>query len=99
MGEKRRQYTREFKREAVRLLDEGGRSKAQVARELGIHDSMLKRWKADLEGHPSTEVFPGNGKLSAAEEEVRRLRRENEQLRQERDFLRKTAAYFARESR
>lgn len=78
--------------EAVRLLDESRRSKAQVARELGIHESMLKRWKAHIEGHPSAEVFPGNGNPSAAEEEVRRLRRENEQLRQERDFLRKTAA-------
>lgn len=43
MGEKRRQYTRAFKVEAVRLLDEGGRSKARVAQELGIHESMLKR--------------------------------------------------------
>ena len=99
MGEERRQYTREFKIEAVRLMDESGRSKAQIARELGIHESLLKRWKAQLEDRPAPEAFPGNGKPSAAEEEVRRLRRENEQLRQERDFLRKTAAYFARESR
>ncbi len=99
MGEKRRQYTREFKIEAVRLMEESGRSKAQIARELGIHESLLKRWKAQLEGRPRAEAFPGNGNLSAAEEEIRRLRRENEQLRQERDFLRKTAAYFARESR
>lgn len=99
MGEKRRQYTREFKIEAVRLVEESGRSKAQIARELGVHESLLKRWKAQLENRPAPEAFPGNGKLSAAEEEVRRLRRENEQLRQERDFLRKTAAYFAKESR
>jgi transposase len=99
MAEQRRQYTREFKLEAVRLLNESGRSKAQIARELGIHDSLLKRWKTQLEERPRAEAFPGNGNVSAAEEEVRRLRRENEQLRQERDFLRKTAAYFARESR
>jgi transposase len=99
MGEKRRQYTREFKIEAVRLIEESGRSKAQIARELGVHESLLKRWKAQLESRPAPEAFPGNGNLSAAEEEVRRLRRENEQLRQERDFLRKTAAYFAKESR
>jgi transposase len=99
MGEKRRQYTREFKIEAVRLVDESGRSKAQIARELGIHASLLKRWKGQLEDRPAPEAFPGHGKLSAAAEEVRRLRRENEQLRQERDFLRKTAAYFAKESR
>jgi len=99
MGEKRRQYTREFKLEAVRLVEESDRSKAQIARELGIHESLLKRWKAQLEERPPAEAFPGNGKLSVAEEEIRRLRRENEHLRQERDFLRKTAAYFARESR
>lgn len=99
MGEKRRQYTREFKIEAVRLLDESGRPKAQVARELGVHESLLTRWKTQLKEHPAPEAFPGNGKLSIAEAEVRRLRRENEQLRQERDFLRKTAAYFARGSR
>ncbi|MDP9353276.1 MAG: transposase [Chloroflexota bacterium] len=99
MGEKRKQYTREYKLEALRLLEESGRSKAQIARELGIHESMLKRWKTQLEERPRAEAFPGNGRLSAAEEEVRRLRRENEQLKQERDFLRKIAAYFVRESR
>ncbi|MBA2669177.1 MAG: transposase [Gemmatimonadetes bacterium] len=99
MAEKRKQYTREFKVEAVRLLEESGRSKTQVARELGIRESLLGRWRAQLEERSAAAAFPGNGRISAAEEEIRRLRRENEQLRQERDFLRKTAAYFARESR
>jgi transposase len=92
MAEQRKQYTRDFKLEAIRLLDESGRSKAQITRELGVHESMFKRWKAQVEERPRAEAFPGNGNISAAEEEVRRLRRENEQLRQERDFLRKTAA-------
>lgn len=99
MGEQRRQHTREFKVEAVRLLDESDRPRAQIARELGIHESLLKRWKAQLEERPRAEAFPGNGKLSAAEEEVRRLRRELEQAKQENAFLKKAAAYFARESR
>lgn len=99
MEEKRRQYTREYKIEAVRLLKESGRSKAQIARELGIHDSLLTRWKAHLEVRPAAEAFPGHGSVSGAEEEIRRLRRENEALRQERDFLKKATAYFARESR
>lgn len=99
MEEKRRQYTREYKIEAVRLLQESGRSKAQIARELGIHDSLLTRWKAQLESRPAAEAFPGHGNVSSAEEEIRRLRRENEALRQERDFLKKATAYFARESR
>ncbi len=46
MGEKRRQYTREFKLEAVRLAEESGRPETQIARELGIQDSLLKRWKS-----------------------------------------------------
>ena len=99
MGETRRQHTREFKVEAVRLMEESGRPRAQIARELGVHESLLKRWKAQLESRPVPEAFPGNGKLSAAEEEVRRLRRENEQLRQERYFLKKATVYFAKESR
>ncbi len=100
MGEKRRQYTREFKLEAVRLLEESGRSKARVARELGIHESLLGRWRAQLGGgRTAAEAFPGNGRLSAAEAEVRRLRRELDQARQENAFLKKAAAYFARESR
>ena len=63
------------------------RPRAQIARELGIHESLLKRWKAQLEGRPRTEAFPGIGTLSAAEEEIRRLRRELEQARQENAFL------------
>lgn len=58
MAEQRKQYTREFKREAVRLFNESGRSKAQIARELGIHDSLLKRWKTQMEERPHAEAFP-----------------------------------------
>lgn len=54
---------------------------------------------AEREGQPTTDVFPGQGRLPGQEEELRRLRREVETLKQERDFLKKTAAYFARESR
>ncbi|HEV2131273.1 MAG TPA: IS3 family transposase [Longimicrobiaceae bacterium] len=92
MGEKRREYSREFKIEAVRLVDESGRSKARIARELGIHESLLGRWKTQLEEHPASEAFPGNGRLSAAEEEIRRLRRELEQARQENAFLKKAGS-------
>ena len=62
---------------------------------------LLGRWKRQLEAageQPLSAVFPGQGKLASEEEEVRRLRREVETLRQERDFGRKAAAYFARES-
>ncbi len=105
MGEKRRQFTREFKLEAVRLMREraaAGVSLAQVGRELGVRPDMLRKWKRQAEGRagaPAAEVFPGNGRLASADEELRRLRREVEVLRQERDFLKQAAAFFAKESR
>ncbi len=55
------------------MVDESGRSKARMARELGIHASALTRWKTQLEERPAPAALPGNGKLSAAEEEVRRV--------------------------
>jgi transposase len=92
----RRSHTREFKVEAVRQVVEQNRSMAQVARELGIGAGLLGRWKeqvlADREG-----AFPGKGRLKVADEEVRRLERENRTLRLELEFVKKTAAYFAKE--
>lgn len=99
MGEKRRQFSREFKIEAVRLASESDRSLPQVARELGVRPGMLRRWKEQVEGRDPKDVFPGNGTLSSQDAEIRRLRRELEQARQENAFLKKAAAYFAKESR
>ena len=102
MATTRRQFTSEFKIEAVRLVAEGGRSVAQVARELGIRPDMLRNWKRQAEGRAglaSPDVFPGSGHQTSQADELRRLQRENDMLRQERDFLKKTAAYFAKESR
>ncbi len=98
----RRQFTREFKVEAVRLARESGRSQAHVARELGIRPDMLRAWKRQMEGRTGSAVADasfGNQKPASQDEELQRLRRENDVLRQERDFLKKAAAYFARESR
>ncbi len=98
----RRQFTREFKLEAVRLTKESGKPQAQVARELGIRPDMLRTWKRQAEGRAgfaAADVFPGNSHQPRPDEELQRLRRENERLRQERDFLKKAAAYFAKESR
>ena len=103
MAKKRRQFTREFKLEAVRLVEESGKPLSQVARELGIDNSILRRWRdrAVVEGlgKSPTDLFPGNGKLTGQDEEIRRLRRELELAKQENAFLKKAAAYFAKESR
>lgn len=98
MSKKRRKvYTREFKVEAVKLVSQGGLSLAEVGRDLGIGPTLLGRWKKELETE-AAQAFPGKGKVRPEDQELDRLRRENKRLQQERDFLRKTAAYFAKES-
>jgi len=88
MGDCRRSFSREFKLEAVRLVTEGGLSVSRAARDLGVAESVLGRWEKQQEQDP-VETFPGKGRLKSQDEELRRLRRENEVLRQERDILKK----------
>jgi len=87
---KRRQFEESFKREAVRFLEETGRPLREVAEELQIGEGSLWRWRKQ---YGSGEVGETVSPSEAAE--LRRLRRENEILRQERDFLKKATAYFA----
>jgi len=94
----RRKHSREFKIEAVRLVTDKGLTVAQVARDLGIDRSLLGKWKQDLMADPE-HAFPGKGRLKAEDEELRRLRREVEVLKQERDILKKATAFFAKYSR
>ena len=94
MGEQhRRKLTDEFKREAVRLVATSGRTVRQVAADLGIGKSTLTRWKAQFD-----EAALLSGPHEDVSQELARLRRENEILRQERDLLKKAAAFFARET-
>ena len=88
-------YTVEFKREAVRLAQTSGKPIAQVARELGISDTSIPEWRKELAAH-SSEAFPGSGRQTAQEEEVRRLKRELEIVKQERDILKKALGIFSR---
>lgn len=90
----KRSFTPEYKIEAVRLLTEGHRTAAEVARDLGISPNQLYKWKRQLSEDPQ-QAFPGKGHLKPEEEELRRLRRELEDARQEIAFLKKTAGYFA----
>jgi transposase len=97
MGKQRRRYTREFKIEAVRLHTEKGMTVTQISKDLGISPHLLCRWKKQLQKDGGV-AFPGKGHLKPEDEELRRLRRENELLRQERDILKKAAAFFAKET-
>jgi len=81
-------YTREFKLEAVRLSESTEKTVAQIARDLGVPERVLYRWRHELrEQHE--QAFPGKGHQSELEEENRRLRRELELLKQEREILKK----------
>ena len=88
-------YTPEFKREAVRLAQTSGKPIAHVARELGISDSSIQKFRKELAEH-GPEAFPGSGHQPPQEEEIRQLKRENELLRQERDVLKKASGIFSR---
>ena len=93
----RRQSTRDFKGEAVRLVKERGVSVTQAARELDVHESLLRRWVRELSADPQF-AFPGKGVIKPEQAEIERLRKEVAKLKMERDILKKAAAYFAKES-
>lgn len=102
MGASRRTFTREFKLEAVRLVLEEERAATEVARELGIRPDTLRRWveaTAGEAGLGAEAIFPGRGKKGGKDAELQRLRAELELVKQERDFLKKAAAYFAKDTR
>jgi transposase len=93
---KRRKYDREFKVEAVKLVTGGGRAVAEVARNLGIHENLLYKWREKYI-EDIAHAFPGKGRLKPAEEEVRRTKRELANVTQERDILKKALAIFSKE--
>ena len=94
----RKRYSKSFKIEAVRLLGLGEKPASQLAQELGIRRNQLYKWREQIEGKGADGAFRGPGRRSASEEsEIARLKRELEQVREERDILKKAAAYFAKE--
>jgi transposase len=93
----RRKFSREYKLEAVKLIKERGVSVAQASRDLGVVESVLRRWLRE-EGMDPQQAFPGNGQVKPEQQEIIQLRREVAKLKAERDILKKAAAYFARES-
>lgn len=94
----RRVFSPEFKREAVALVRDRGVSIRQAAKDLGLHENLLRRWVKELKGDPG-QAFPGRGKMKPDDAEIARLRRELAKTRTERDILKKAIAYFAKESK
>ena len=97
MTTKRKHYTKEFKQEAVRLLEQGDKPPADIARELGIKRNQLYKWQDEV-NVKGEGAFPGRGRQAPAEAELAHLKRENERLKEENEILKKAAKYFARES-
>ena len=93
----RKQYTREFKKEAVELVIKQNYTINQAASSLGINNNMLARWRREYLAREK-DAFPGTGHQPSEIEELNRLREENRRLKLEKEILKKAAVYFARES-
>ena len=96
MTRKRRGFSDEYKAEVVKLIKESEKSIGQVCRDLDLTETAVRRWVAQSDvdaGHG-----PSGSLTSDEREELRRLRRENTQLRMEREILKKATAFFAKES-
>jgi transposase len=94
MPRPRRKYDREFKIEAVRLVQRGDKTQAQVARDFGISVHQLAHWKMQLAADPK-DAFPGKGYLKPADEELRKLKKQLRDVTEERDILKKAIAIFS----
>jgi transposase len=81
----------------VKLVRERGVTVAQAARDLDVHENVLRKWVREYGDDPS-QSFPGKGQMKPEQLEIERLRREVAKLKAERDILKKAAAYFARDA-
>jgi transposase len=98
MGQERKKYDAEFKRQAVKLMQESGKSVNEIAADLGVTSKMLYRWRQALQ-RDGEQAFPGNGRLKADDEYVRQLERELAIVRQERDILKKVVSIFSQDQK
>ncbi|MBU8920263.1 MAG: transposase [Bacteroidales bacterium] len=96
MRSSKKRYDAEFKRGAVRLADNSEKGDSAIERELGLYQGAIRIWRKALRSDP-VDAFPGTGHMKPAEEEMRSLRRELEEVRQERDILKKAMAIFTKD--
>ena len=95
--QKRKTFSKEFKTEAVRLLETSGKPAADIARELGVQRNQLYKWQEQLRAK-GEDAFPGKGYRTEKDDEIARLKRELERVKEERDIVKKAAQHFARET-
>jgi transposase len=93
---KRNKYSPEFKTEAINMVLNEGKSTDEVGKSLGVHPTSIRNWVTKYKEN-GTQSFTGNGNKTPAEKEISRLLKENKELKQERDILKKATAYFAKE--
>jgi transposase len=96
--QERKKYTKEFKLDAVSLVNDQGYTRVEAARSLGINTNMLGRWVKEF-NQDDGQAFRGNGKLSAEQEEIRKLKAQVKRLEMEKDILKKATVFFARETK
>ena len=98
MGATYRHFSREFKRHAVQLVTEHGRPVGQVARELDLHPNLLHLWRRAFLAQ-GEQAFSGKGRVKPEQAELRRLRKELEKVREQRDILKKALAVCSKQDR
>lgn len=94
---RRKRYSKEFKQQALQRANEPGVTDVLVCEELGVSTRQLRRWKDAVREHGEEGAFPGHGK--SRDEEFTKLKRELTKVKEERDFLREAARFFAKESK
>jgi len=97
--ETRKQYTKEYKLDAISMVLDQGLTIAEAARNLEIRANMLGRWIRESQADNNGQSFRGNGKLTPEQEEIRRLKVENKRLKLERQILKEAAVFFAKETK
>jgi transposase len=95
---RRRRFDKQFKLDALQMVQESDRPIAEIARELGLHPNVLYKWRDQLLADPA-HAFPGKGNLKPEDAELRQLRRELDLVKEERDILKKALAVFSRRVR
>ncbi len=97
--ETRKQYTKEFKLDAISLVLDQDHTPSEVSRSLGINANMLRRWIREYQADNTGQAFRGNGKLTPEQEEIRKLKIQIKRLEMEKRILKEAAVFFAKETK